>query len=139
MRYIFNFGEVPPNNNAYIRMHWTVRKPVLDHWILLVKEQRNEWDSRRGKSNTWELPRRPIKEVGIVWRLYVHRLRDWDNAAGMFKAVGDALRLSEIIENDSPKVVKWFNVAQIHVKKKRADPAHETCAVELWTEEDLDI
>lgn len=135
MKYTMVFPEVPPNNNAYIRMHWTVRKPVLDKWILNVKQQRNEMDC--SPLPKLRFPRDPLTAVGIVWRLKVHRLRDWDNAAGMFKAVGDALRLSGIIKNDSPLVVKWFRVEQVPVKRKRGEDPHESCEVELWTEGDL--
>ena len=43
---------------------------------------------------------------------------DWDNAAGSFKLVGDALVQCGILEDDNPKVIKEFAVEQERVKKR---------------------
>ena len=37
---------------------------------------------------------------------------DWDNAAGSFKLIGDALVECGILEDDNPKVIKVFKVKQ---------------------------
>ena len=43
---------------------------------------------------------------------------DWDNAAGSFKLIGDALVTLGIIIDDNPNVVINFQVKQQKVKKR---------------------
>ena len=46
------------------------------------------------------------------------RLMDWDNAAGSFKLIGDALVKCGILEDDNPKIIKEFKVDQERVRKR---------------------
>lgn len=43
---------------------------------------------------------------------------DWDNAAGSFKLIGDALVQCGILLDDNPTVIKEFIVKQERVRKR---------------------
>ena len=118
---------MPPNNNAFIRMHWGDRSVIADAWYYNVMSERNEM--LLGSTSPF-----PIMQCGIIWRIFVQRRRDWDNAAAMFKVVGDALRKTGTIYNDSPVIVRWFLTEQVKLRKGQA----ERCEVEIWTSPEME-
>ena len=56
--------------------------------------------------------------VHILYTRRSVRLMDWDNAAGSFKLIGDALVKCGILEDDNPKVITEFRVEQQKVSRR---------------------
>jgi len=96
--FIINSNTQPPGINRLLRMHWAVRKKLQLKLVAEIQEA-YECDLIEGPV-TVEYTRRSI------------RLMDWDNAAGSFKLIGDALVACGILEDDNPKVIKVFKVKQ---------------------------
>jgi len=85
-------------------MHWAVRKKLQNNLVAEIKA-----------AYPCDLIEGP---VNVVYTRRSVRLMDWDNAAGSFKLVGDALVKCGILEDDNPKVIKEFKVEQVRVKKR---------------------
>lgn len=96
----------PPSLNVYLRMHWARRKRLLDETglRLLAAMQRQR--------RAFTVP------VTISYTLWSVRLRDWDNAAGSFKVVGDSLVKLGVLKDDNPEQVVTFDCRQFRVPVK---------------------
>jgi len=101
---IINSTTQPPGINKLLRMHWAVRKKLQNNLVAEIKA-----------AYPCDLIEGP---VNVVYTRRSVRLMDWDNAAGSFKLVGDALVKCGILEDDNPKVIKEFKVEQVRVKKR---------------------
>ena len=101
-------GErLPPGPNALLRMHWAKRRKFQEDIKLdLVR-------------CNYILP--PFEgPVEIVYtRKYCRVPMDWDNAAGSFKLLGDALVELGVITDDNPKVVPRFAPRQEKVAREK--------------------
>jgi hypothetical protein len=95
-----------PGINRLLRMHWAVRKKLQISLVAVIKEQYD--------CSLIEAP------VIVEYTRRSVRLMDWDNAAGSFKLIGDALVQCGILSDDNPKVITEFRVDQERVRK-RAD------------------
>lgn len=126
MIYRFEFDALPPNHNDWDRMHWTKRKIFKDQWLVYMQQFRNE--------TAW-FPEDmlPLKECGVVWRMFVGRRRDWDNCGGMLKPVLDGMKTAELVVNDSPVCILWLDHEQFFKEKER----EEYSQMEIWTREHM--
>ena len=104
MELLITSDTQPPGINRLLRMHWAVRKKIQNN---LVDELSSEYPT--------DLIVGPVE---IHYTRKSIRLMDWDNAAGSFKLVGDALVTLGILEDDNPKVIKEFYVKQERVRKR---------------------
>lgn len=93
-----------PGINRLLRMHWAVRKKMQSALVATIEEQ---YDC--------ELIEGPVI---VEYTRRSIRLMDWDNAAGSFKLVGDALVQCGILSDDNPKVITEFRVEQERVRKR---------------------
>tara|TARA_R100001594_G_scaffold143374_1_gene191256 strand:- start:149 stop:451 length:303 start_codon:yes stop_codon:yes gene_type:complete len=84
------------------------------HWAVRKKLQNNLADELSAEYPT-DLIDGPVE---VHYTRKSIRLMDWDNAAGSFKLVGDALVNIGILEDDNPKVIKEFYVKQERVPKR---------------------
>jgi len=101
---IINSKTQPPGINRLLRMHWAVRKKLQNNLVVEIQSA-YPCDLIEGPV-TVEYTRRSV------------RLMDWDNAAGSFKLIGDALVKCGILEDDNPKIIKEFKVDQERVRKR---------------------
>lgn len=60
-------------------------------------------------------------KVQITITRYACQLMDWDNLAGGFKIIGDALVRQKVIKDDKPEVVVFFNTQQIKVATRKEE------------------
>ena len=104
MELIIHSDTQPPGINRLLRMHWAVRKK---HQNNLVSELEANYPT--------DLIEGP---VCVEYTRRSVRLMDWDNAAGSFKLVGDALVQLGILEDDNPQIIKEFKVDQERVKHR---------------------
>ncbi len=106
MKLIFKHPDMPPSlngTNGLLRMHWSKRKKTKEKFQWLIKEQKF-------------LKINGCVTVSII--NYAIILMDWDNLAGRFKIVGDSLVSSNLLKDDSPKVIIDFKMKQIRVNKR---------------------
>ena len=101
---VINSKTQPPGINKLLRMHWAVRKKLQNN---LVAELQSAYSC--------DLIEGP---VSVEYTRRSVRLMDWDNAAGSFKLIGDALVKCGILEDDNPKIIKEFKVEQERVRKR---------------------
>lgn len=104
----FRHPYMPPTlngNKGLLRMHWSDRNVIKHNFQWAIKEQ--DQTIFQG-------------QVEVVLVNYAILLMDWDNLAGRFKIIGDALEENGQIECDSPKTIVSFNMEQ-HKVSKRAD------------------
>tara|TARA_R100000149_G_C5786742_1_gene80178 strand:- start:172 stop:531 length:360 start_codon:yes stop_codon:yes gene_type:complete len=94
----------PPGINRLLRQHWAVRK-----------KQQNKLAEEIAAKYPTDLIEGP---VCVEYTRRSVRLMDWDNAAGSFKLVGDALVQLGILEDDNPQIIKEFRVDQERVKHR---------------------
>ena len=102
--FIIHSRTQPPGINKLLRMHWAVRKKLQNNLVDDIKENY--------ECSLIEGP------VHILYTRRSVRLMDWDNAAGSFKLIGDALVKCGILEDDNPKIIKEFIVEQERVRKR---------------------
>lgn len=114
----FQFDILPPNANAYARMHWRVRGELRDQWIYLIKSQLNE-QVRSGTPPN-------LGEALVIAKMLVNRRRDEDNLHAMMKLPLDALRHAGVIVNDSPRHIK------LHVTQELAKKRPESLTIEVY-------
>lgn len=89
-----------PSMNILLRMHWTKRAKMLEQIQWKIRSQ--------------TVSRHPGK-VRIVFHRFAVKLMDWDNYAGAFKFIGDALHGNKIIVDDKPAIVVEFIPKQTQV------------------------
>lgn len=82
-----------PSLNVLLRLHWSKRAKMKETLCWKVREQ--------------TVSRHP-NTVRITFARFALQLMDWDNFAGSFKLVGDALHGLSIIKDDKPDIVKEF-------------------------------
>lgn len=102
---IFRRPDLPPTLNGpkgLLRMHWSKRNILKTKFQWLIKEQK--FPKIEGEFT--------VKIIN-----YAIQLMDWDNLAGRFKIVGDALVASRLIQDDSPEFVIDFTMEQHRVHK----------------------
>ena len=91
-------GKLPPGLNGddgLINMHWTEYAKVKKKWVQYI------------------FALQPKKHAGYVRVKYTRvsvSVMDWDNLGASFKVIGDALIENDVIEDDSPKVIKKFEI-----------------------------
>ena len=85
-------------------MHWAVRKKEQAKVIELIRDQ--------VEGTTFDTP------VHVEYTRKSIRYMDWDNAAGSFKLIGDALVGLGVIPDDNPRVIIQFDVRQTKVSKR---------------------
>lgn len=104
----FRHPHMPPTlngDNGLLRMHWSKRGQLKHSFQWEIKTQcKTKFDGQ--------------VEVTII--NHAITLMDWDNLAGRFKIIGDALVANKQLLDDSPKIVVAFNMEQYRVHK-RAD------------------
>jgi len=103
---IFRPPDLPPTLNGkkgLLRMHWSDRKKLKEKYMWLIREQK--------------IPKFKPRVVVEVTN-YAIRLMDWDNLAGRFKIIGDALVGLKLLKDDNPDVVVNFTMVQYRVHKK---------------------
>ena len=102
----FDSPFILPGINRLLRMHWAVRKKLQAELVQHIKDNHDC---------------QPIEGPVIVeYCRRSIRLMDWDNAAGSFKLLGDALVQCGILEDDNPSVIEEYKPNQKKVSK-RAD------------------
>ena len=98
---------LPIGINRLIRMHWAVRKKeqlkFVEHIIQNNPELR---DYEYTNPVCVEYTRKSV------------RYMDWDNAAGSFKIIGDALVSLGVLPDDNPNIIKEFIVRQDKVRHR---------------------
>ena len=95
---------LPIGINRLLRMHWAVRKKEQAKLIELIREQ--------VEGTAFDTP------VHVTYTRKSIRYMDWDNAAGSFKLLGDALVDLGVIPDDNPKVITQFDVRQEKVSRR---------------------
>tara|TARA_R110002074_G_scaffold312708_1_gene483449 strand:- start:576 stop:881 length:306 start_codon:yes stop_codon:yes gene_type:complete len=85
-------------------MHWAVRKKEQTALIEIIKDQ--------VEGIAFDTP------VHVEYTRKSIRYMDWDNAAGSFKLLGDALVTLGVIPDDNPSVITKFQVNQEKVSKR---------------------
>ena len=98
---------LPTGINTLIRMHWAKRKKKQQEIIEDITQ-----NNPKALTTPFGCP------VDILYTRKSTRYMDWDNAAGSFKLIGDALVTLGIILDDNPNVVINFQVKQQKVKKR---------------------
>lgn len=93
----------PPGINKLLRMHYRVRKKL-----------QAEIAEDIAANYPLDLIEGPVT---VDYLRKSVRLMDWDNAAGSFKLIGDALVQLGILEDDNPTVIKEFRVEQERVSR----------------------
>lgn len=104
------FEMLPPNANAYARMHWRVRHETLQMWTGYAQALRAAF-----------VITQPLDKFEIEATFYVHRLRDLDNLTAMLKMPIDALRHAGIIANDNPKHLVKLDADQRQIYKLQSE------------------
>lgn len=90
--------HLPPGLNGddgLINMHWTKYRDLKKLWVDYIFAEQ------------------PGKHLGAVHVEYIRKSiqpMDWDNLGASFKVVGDALIENNVIVDDSPKVIKKFEM-----------------------------
>ena len=102
--FIIHSRTQPPGINRLLRMHWAVRKQLQNNLVAEIQS-----------AYPCDLIEGP---VCVAYTRRSVRLMDWDNAAGSFKLIGDALVKCGILEDDNPKIIKEFIVEQERVRKR---------------------
>lgn len=90
--------QLPPGLNGdtgLMRMHWTKYQKLRDTWVTLIRA---------------ENPERHEGRVNITYTRKSVRMMDPDNVSASFKPIGDALEKLGVIEDDSFKTIKKFDV-----------------------------
>lgn len=118
---LFKFDMLPPNAGDYKRMHWAVAKEVRDAWEYHVAQMVRDMGYFPNEDNVL------VHKATVVWRLFVKRRRDKDNAHQMLKIPLDAMRRQHILYNDSPV---W-----IDIKLEQTNSQKEWCEIEIIPEE----
>lgn len=103
----FEIPNITPSNNTALREHRFARNASNREWYRLVGAAVN------GKRPVAPLGRAHVSVVRLG-----HRLLDFDNLVGGFKAVVDGLKHAQIIKDDSWKVIGAWSVDQVQVPKK---------------------
>lgn len=107
VKLIFSPPDLPPTLNGkkgLLRMHWSDRKTIKTKFMWLIKEQK--FPKLQG-------------QITVCIQNYAILLMDWDNLAGRFKIIGDALVGLKLIDEDNPDVIIDFTMKQERVKKKK--------------------
>lgn len=120
-RLFFKFDMLPPNAGDYARMHWAVRKQIRDAWEYHVSQMVRDMGYFPNEDNIL------VHKATVIWRLFVRRRRDKDNAHQMLKIPLDAMRRQFIIFNDSDK---W-----IDIQLEQTNSQKEWCEIEIIPEE----
>lgn len=118
---LFKFDMLPPNAGDYVRMkHWA-RTQIREGWEYHVAQMVRDMGLFPNSDNIL------VYKATVIWRLFVRRRRDEDNAHQMLKIPLDAMRRQHIIFNDSPK---W-----IHIELEQTNSPKEWCEIEIIPEE----
>lgn len=102
----FKPPDLPPTLNGdkgLLRIHWSKRGKIKEKFQWLIKDQK--FPKIKG-------------QVTVKIINYALQLMDWDNLAGRFKIIGDALVANKMLEDDSPEFIIDFTMAQVRVHKK---------------------
>lgn len=118
---LFKFDMLPPNAGDYKRMHFAVIKQIREAWEYHVAQMVRDMGYFPNEDNIL------VHKATVIWRLFVRRRRDEDNANQMLKIPMDAMRRQYIIYNDSPR---W-----IHVVLEQTNSPKEWCEIEIIPEE----
>ncbi len=90
---IFSVPEVPIGLNKLLRMHWAARRKYQQRWNVLL------WAER---SKAWWGYRPPPLRARVEIERRSSRVLDEDNLYGACKVVVDALKINELVVDDSP-------------------------------------
>ena len=103
---LINGNLLPIGINSLVRMHWAVRR----------KKQR-EFQDHIVELNPHYVQFEYTEPVRVEYTRKSCRYMDWDNAAGSFKLIGDALVDLGILPDDNPTIITEFIVRQRKVKR----------------------
>ena len=86
------------------------------HWAVRRKKQQ-EFQDHIVEQNPHYINYEYTDPVRVEYTRKSCRFMDWDNAAGSFKLIGDALVDLKIIPDDNPTIITEFIVRQQKVKR----------------------
>lgn len=92
-----------PGLNGILKLNRYAKIDIIRNFRWIIKSQTKN---------------RHLSTVRITFTRYACSLQDWDNFAGGFKYVGDALVREMVIVDDKPAVVLEFLPKQVKVKTK---------------------